>query len=1071
MREGIRVRLLGAFEVEGIDTQRLGSRKARTLLKMLAVARGAPVHLDAIVEALWDVEPPARPGDQVAVLVSRLRSVVGAERLVRSDAGYAFRMDWIDVVAAEELVDEARRRFLQGNPASARAAVEGALTMFRGPLLADEPDAEWISIHRGVAERLVAGARHLGSEVALHSGDAVTAAEFAEDALDRDPYDETALRLALAALSSMGRRASALALYERTRARIDDDLGVDPSDETQAAHVAVLKGLPVAGVVIGVSAPQLAASERGARADAYHLPGRSAELAVIDGALERAREGRMVMVGVEGEAGIGKTRLLDTWAARVSTSGALVLVGRCDELGRALPLQAVLDALSAHLRSLDADEVTALLASDRLLLGPLLDRRAVTTDDAAPVSSLAVIPDPGARQAMLFGALASLLERLAQAAPVALIIDDVHLASAATFEWLQYLQRRQPDARLVVLVSRRPEEGLPVHTPLSITLGPLDLAAVATIVGSDAAATLHARSGGNPLLVVELARGGPSEELPTSLLDAITERCARAGAAAPTLMTAAVLGPEVDLDLLSAVLHAPAATLLDHLEEGVRRHFLAVGESSFVFRHALVREALVAGTTAPRRALVHREAARSLAARSHADPLDIAYHARAGGDEELESTALVSAAVIARQRYDYPEAERLLDRAVGLRATPSSLLDRAIVRVMSGRYAAAGDDASAALAQGAGAPALEVAGFAAYYQRDFVTARRLAEQGLRLSDEAVTRASLLLLGGRERHAVGDLPEAERFMDEAMEVARNSGIDVPSVWRGFLRVHLGRPEETLETVAPTGGEGSLGGHLFASPHVHFTRALAYGALGRCSEAFRSLAALDDAIERQNVTRFLGRGDNTRGWLLRNLGALDAADECNQRGLETARRIEYVEAQAHALLDLAEGRLLAGDLAATRRLLDDVAPLQRLPQAYAWRHVLRRRTMEGRLALAHGAGVDAVTIADEVVEDAEHVGAVKYGMLGRLLGARARAMIDEPVVLESVETVLLSLDRCAGLEAWWLTAEAAQTFAVERWWDLAETRVASLAANAGEHADGLRAHAARQMEALRRTAAVR
>src|SRR4051794_37338830 len=105
----IRVRVLGEFEIEGLSRHELGSRKARTLLKILSVARGRPVAVDLLVEYLWpdEEEAPQRPEEQVAVLVSRLRATLGAERLVRTDAGYRLVTEWLDLDALEELVGAA----------------------------------------------------------------------------------------------------------------------------------------------------------------------------------------------------------------------------------------------------------------------------------------------------------------------------------------------------------------------------------------------------------------------------------------------------------------------------------------------------------------------------------------------------------------------------------------------------------------------------------------------------------------------------------------------------------------------------------------------------------------------------------------------------------------------------------------------------------------------------------------------------------------------------------------------------------------------------------------------------
>ena len=86
-------RLLGAFALDGADLDGLRSRQARTVVKRLALARGATVSADSLVEAVWAGSRPAMPDRDVHVLVSRARSVVGADRLVRREGGYALVAD------------------------------------------------------------------------------------------------------------------------------------------------------------------------------------------------------------------------------------------------------------------------------------------------------------------------------------------------------------------------------------------------------------------------------------------------------------------------------------------------------------------------------------------------------------------------------------------------------------------------------------------------------------------------------------------------------------------------------------------------------------------------------------------------------------------------------------------------------------------------------------------------------------------------------------------------------------------------------------------------------------------
>ena len=134
----LRLRVFGSLQVEGIDFSALGSRKQRTLLRMLALGRGDPVAVDRLAEGLWPERLPARPTDQVGVLVSRLRAVLGRERVTRSDAGYALVADWIDLVAFEQLAEEARRRLSEDQPAAACTAAQAGLALAAHPLLADD---------------------------------------------------------------------------------------------------------------------------------------------------------------------------------------------------------------------------------------------------------------------------------------------------------------------------------------------------------------------------------------------------------------------------------------------------------------------------------------------------------------------------------------------------------------------------------------------------------------------------------------------------------------------------------------------------------------------------------------------------------------------------------------------------------------------------------------------------------------------------------------------------------------------------------------------------------------------
>ena len=1041
MPEQLRVRLLGGLDVEGLDERTIGSRKARTLVKVLALARGAPVTADAVVEALWPGDDvPAKPMEQIGVLVSRLRAVLGSDRLIRSDAGWSLTIDWLDIVELEDRVDEASARLAADSPTAARVAARAALALVRGELLADEPDPVWAEVERGAVGRTIARARVVAAEAALAAGDPGEAAAVAEGALDHDPYDEAALRTLMRAHAAAGRPASALAMYARVRARLGEDLGVDPVAETEELHTAILLGDPVAVVraAPGAGRPTIV--------------GRAVELSALDRHFVIAEQGEAVAVVVQGEAGIGKSALISSWIASNATR-ALVLLGRCDELGRGLPLQPVLDGLAAHLRRLPGDETAAVLADAAVslgrLLGPIAGERLAETEPTT-------ITDASAGQALLYADLLASIQRAGGDRPVVVVVEDVHLAAASTVEWLRYAAHR--GQRLMVLASRRTAEGSMLENAHVIDLGPLDLDAVAALVGRSRAPDLHTRSGGNPLFLVELASAG-DDELPASLREAVAARVDSLGEAGATLRAAAVLGSEVDVDLLAGVIGASVASLLEHLDAGVRSRLIEERDGALSFRHELVREALVAGATAARRAFVHREAARVLNGRARHDPLEVAWHATRGGDIDSASTALVAAAAVAYGRYDVTLAEDLLDQALRLADNAVARLARARVRIARWDTAGAQTDTARALELGSGAQGLEVAAWVEYYRRDYDMAHRYAEEAVASTDDPGLRASCLAMSGRVLHARGDLPDAESRLTEAIETAPASVRGFAQVWMASLRAHQGRPEEAGDLMDRAFAQRQWLGHPFIVHHGHMWRTIALGHRGRVLEALRASDEAHVAAYAAGAAgaRFISAVDNVHSWLLRGLGRLDEADELSTKVLEvtTADGSTLTNEQRHAsMLDLLDGRLLAGDLDGAAAALERAAPVETLHGTMAWHHRQRYWVQCARFALATDDPVTARERAQRAIVDADQRGADRYGLFGRVVAARVAVRVGEPLDHDAVDAVLTGLDRCGGLEAWLVTAELAAATGVDRWWRDAERRAGALVAEAGEHAEPLR-----------------
>lgn len=1042
----MRVRLLGGLEVAGLRPTEIGSRKARTLLSVLALGRGAPVAAERVVAALWGDRPPARPGDQVGVLVSRLRRVLGADRVVRAGAGWALRLDWLDLDELELRVEEAAARLAAGAPGAAREAARAALALVRGELLADEADAPWADAERAAVGRLVARAGVLAAEAALAAGDPYLAANAAEAALDREPYDEVALRVLMRAHVAAGRPAAALAVYARARARLADELGADPAAATEALHAAMLRGAAAEPVP---DAPPPAP-----------LVGRSAELAALDARLDGVRAGATAFVVVEGEPGIGKTALVTRWAA---AADAVALLGRCDELGRAPALQPVLDALDGHLRRRGPDGAAALFGADAAVIAPLLGG-----PELPPVAGPTAPPgDPAAGRALLFAALLRTLSAAAGDAAFALVVDDLHHADASTHEFLRFAVRR--GRRLIVVATRRPG-GPPIPEADTLTLAPLGVEAVAELVGGERAPALLARSGGNPLFLVALAGTDPDavpDALPVTIRDAVGARADDLGAAAGTLRAAAVLGREIDVDLLAAVLGAGVRELLGHLEDGVRARLLDDHDGALVFAHELVREALAETVTPARRVFAHREAARVLSRRPESDPGAVARHARLGGDAALAASALVTAAARAVARHDLAGADAHLDEATALADGAAVRVARARLELVRNDLAAAAGHAERALALGAGAEGLELAGWVAYYRRDYRAAERYAQAGREQAADAELRASCGILLGRVHHSRGVLGTADALLAEAAEAGPPTVRGTARAWLAGVRCHQGRPADALELVERALLDPGLR-HPFVAGHALFARAYALGQRGEPVAGMQAVDRLEGLIAEQPepFERFVGAAANLRAWLLRGVGRESEARDRNAAAVALTGT-GLAEARAAGLLDLADGHLRAGDLPGAAAALAQAEPMLAGEGTMFWHQRHRQGLLRARLALADGRGAEAHEAAAAVAADAAARGAERYRVLAALVAARAAASRGERVDRDAVDGLLTRLDAVAGLEAWWVTAETAAAFAEDRWWRAAERRAARLVSAAARDADALRRAVDDRLTALGRS----
>ena len=358
-------------------------------------------------------------------------------------------------------------------------------------------------------------------------------------------------------------------------------------------------------------------------------------------------EGRVVLVS--GEAGIGKTALLDCFT-RQRCGAARVLWGACDAMFTPRPLGPLHD-MAAHMPG----SVPGLLHSN-------------------------------ANRTALFAAVLAELQGCLSIA----VFEDVHWADEATLDLLRFLGRRMARTAALLVMTYRDDELGPQH-PLRIVLGDLvtlpvtrrvplrslTATAVRTLVGARAidAAALHRQTGGNPFFITEVL-ASTDGGLPPSIRDAVLARTARLSLSAQAvLQAAAVVGPRIESRVLAEVIGAEATAADECLAMGM----LLVQGEALTFRHELARQTILESISPPHKMALHRMTLDTLKASParHYDLSRLAHHAEAAGDREAVLEYAPAAARQAAASRAHREAASLY--ALALRFADDLPADRRVL--------------------------------------------------------------------------------------------------------------------------------------------------------------------------------------------------------------------------------------------------------------------------------------------------------------------------------------------------------------------------------------------------------
>lgn len=660
---------------------------------------------------------------------------------------------------------------------------------------------------------------------------------------------------------------------------------------------------------------------------------RDAALRRLEADLASARGGAGRTVLVSGEAGIGKSALVEAFTR---TCDARVLRGACEALSTPHPL------------------------------GPLHD---VARDGAARLLSLLLSPGDRAR---LFDAV---LEELGRDPAVVLVIEDVHWADAATLDLVRFLGRRIAASPALLVLTYRDDEvdraaglrtvlgGLPTRLTTRLPLAPLSPAAVMDL--SDAAgrdgAELHAVTGGNPFFVSEVL-SHPGERVPATVRDAVLGRAAALDAVAREVLDLASIVPRaIEVALCEAVLPASAAGMEACLASGLLR---AEGRT-LRFRHELARVA-VEGAVAPH-----------VAVRMHARILEVlprlgpeaaglarqVHHAQGGGDGEAVLRLAPQAAREAASRGAFREAAAHCRAALRFASSLAPLAHAALLDAFA-IHAFESNDLEGAAAAREHALAM-VAGHDAALECDMWS--RHAMVLVRLlrnaeADAASRRALALALGDvpqacRARALATesylrmlnrDLAEAIARGEEAVELAQRAGEEeiataaLTSTGAATVFVDYARGRELLLRALDAARRLRDGGVRTAEAYVMIGTAA--GEVWRLEDARRFIAEGVAFMRERDLERLAGYSEAWQSLVLLRQGDWSAAGEIANALLDS--QVTGSTNRVMALVALGRLRVRRGDpgsapvldeallLARRSGTLQRVAPVRALRAEAAW-----------------------------------------------------------------------------------------------------------------------------------------
>jgi DNA-binding SARP family transcriptional activator len=662
--------ILGPLEVLDNGSQvAVGGARPRALLALLVIHANETLGTERLIDELWGERPPATAAKTVQVHVSRLRKALeqprGQDRpelILTRERGYELRVDpeRIDARRFERFLGVGRRELAAGHPGRAQSLLEEALSLWRGPPLAEFAYEQFAQDEIARLAELRVGALEELIEAKLALADHAEVVGTLEQLVREHPYRERLRAQLMLAFYRCDRQADALQVYQDARRTLVEELGIEPAQRLRELERAILAQDPELILTSG----ERAATEPPAQAPPIPFVGRERELSELIAGLDDSCAGRGRLFLLVGEPGIGKSRLAEELIARAEARGVQVLIGRCWEAGGAPAYWPWTQSLRGLTRELEPERLRRRLARDDAELVRLVPELGERLPD------LPVPADPHGEAARfrLLAAVAAFLRDCASSRPLAIFLDDLHAADEPSLLLLRFIVgqlagsqilivgccreneisrglaatlaelMREPATRRITLRGLRPSE---TSRLLEATMGraPAD----------ELAAQVQTETEGNPFFATEVGRLLGSEDsggnanatvpIPETVMEAVARRLERRSAPCREALTlASVIGREFDPAVVEAVSGAREDEVYDALEEAASARLLTAlpnAPGRLRFAHILVRDALYEGIPAPRRVRLHGAIGAALERLYSENPephlAEVARHFLAGG--------------------------------------------------------------------------------------------------------------------------------------------------------------------------------------------------------------------------------------------------------------------------------------------------------------------------------------------------------------------------------------------------------------------------------------------------------